>query len=330
MNRARLLVLLPIILSLFETYAGGASKAPDIFPFLGRQYVRLADWARANSLELRWIKQDETVQLTNSRFKIAFTINSTDCDFNGVDLRLLFAIASREGAPCVSQLDAQNTLAPLLYPPRNRRGVQVKKICLDPGHGGDDPGYRVGSVEEKKYTLLLAQELRDQLVKAGFQVSLTRTTDKRVDLPVRPDLARRRGADLFVSLHFNAFPQKPVQGTEVYCLTPAGAPSTNARGEGAGAGRFAGNRFNDKNMCLAYQVQKSLIKNLGTEDRGVHRARFAVLKDAEMPAILIEAGFLSHPTEGRKILDPAYRRKMARAILEGIQTYKQQVERSAD
>jgi N-acetylmuramoyl-L-alanine amidase len=109
-------------------------------------------------------------------------------------------------------------------------------------------------------------------------------------------------------------------------LTPAGAPSSNARGEGAGAGSFAGNRSNDKNIFLAYQLQKSLTKNLAVEDRGVHRARFWVLRDAPMPAVLIEAGFLSNPAEGKKISDPAYRRQMARAIVDGIIAYKKQME----
>ncbi len=196
----------------------------------------------------------------------------------------------------------------------------------NPGHGGNDPGYKVGDKEEKKFTLLLAQELRDQLAKAGFKVSLTRTSDKKIELPMRPELAKRRGADLFISLHFNAFPQKTVQGTEVYCLTPAGAPSSNARGEGAGAGSSPGNRYNDKNMFLAYQMQKSLTKSLAVEDRGVHRARFWVLRDATMPAVLIEGGFLSHPVEGRKIGDPGYRRQMARAIADAVTAYKRQVE----
>ena len=131
-----------------------------------------------------------------------------------------------------------------------------------------------------------------------------------------------------MSLHFNAAPTSAstVRGAEVYCLTPAGAPSTNAQGEGAGAGWFAGNRFNEKNMFLAYQVQKSLTKNLAVEDRGVHRARFAVLRDAAMPAVLIEGGFMSHPVEGRKIFEAAYRREMARAIVGGLLAYKRQVE----
>jgi N-acetylmuramoyl-L-alanine amidase len=306
--------------------AASTARKPETFDILGKRYVRVTDWANRSGLEVRWVKRDETLELSNRQFKIHLTVNSSESEVNGVNVRLLFAIAAKNGVPFLAQLDADTTLQPILSPPKNRPGAMVKTICLDPGHGGKDPGYLVGGKEEKKYTLLLAQELRDQLAKAGFKVSLTRTGDKKIELPDRPELAKRRGADVFISLHFNAFTQKAVQGTEVYCLTPAGAPSTNARGEGAGAGWMAGNRFNEKNMFLAYQMQKSLTKSLAVEDRGVHRARFVVLKDAEMPAVLIEGGFLSHPVEGRKIADAGYRRQMARAIAEGLLAYRRQVE----
>jgi len=133
---------------------------------------------------------------------------------------------------------------------------------------------------------------------------------------------------LFISLHFNAAEsaRSSVQGAEVYCLTPAGATSTNAHGEGNGEGSFPGNRHNDQNLILAYQVQKALTRNLTVEDRGVRRARFAVLRDAVMPAVLIEAGFLSHPVEGRQILSAAYRQRIARAIVEALLAYKRAIE----
>ena len=110
-------------------------------------------------------------------------------------------------------------------------------------------------------------------------------------------------------------------------MTPVGAASTNARGEGSDARAYPGNRNNAKNLQLAYQVQKALLRNLRSEDRGVRRARFEVLREATMPAVLIEAGFLSHPVEGKKIFTAEYRRQMARAIVEGIQGYKKVVER---
>ena len=309
------------------------ARKPDRAPVAHGNYVRLDEWSRANEFQIRWLKRDETLQLSNRLARLVFIVDprqdSCRAEINGVEVRLLVPLVYQNGAPFISQLDLDKTLRPVLLPPANARGIKIKTICLDPGHGGKDPGFIVGAHREKQYTLLLAQDLRDQLAKAGFKVRLTRTTDAFIPLPARPALARRSGADLFVSLHFNSTQagRDEVKGTEVYCLTPVGAPSTNAQGEGAGAGWFAGNRHDEKNMLLAYQVQKSFAKSLQIEDRGVRRARYAVLRDATMPAILIEGGFMSHPVEGKKIFDPAYRRQMAQAIVSGITAYKKIVER---
>jgi len=244
---------------------------------------------------------------------------------------LLFPVVVHNGAACLAKPDAESTLRPLLWPPRGQAGGRIKTVCLDPGHGGKDPGNQAGPNQEKRYTLLLAEEVRKQLGKAGFKVVLTRSSDAFVELPDRPGLAKRKKADLFVSLHFNAAESErdSVRGAEVYCMTPPGAASTNARGEGAGAGWFAGNQHNDQNLFLAYQVQKALTHGLAAEDRGVRRARFAVLRDAVMPAVLIEAGFMTHPAEGRKIFTADYRQQMARAIVQGVLAYKAAVERGA-
>jgi N-acetylmuramoyl-L-alanine amidase len=294
----------------------------------GPAYVRLTDWARARGFDLRWIKKDETLQLSSQSTRLLFSIDSNDADVNGVGVRLLFPVAIRDGTPCLSQLDSQMTLEPILSPSRSRRGASVTRICLDPGHGGIDPGNRVGSHQEKTYTLLLVQELASQLTRAGYKVTLTRDSDKFIELSDRPAIAKRRSADLFISLHFNSAPSSAntVRGAEVYCMTPVGAPSTNARGEGSSSGWYPGNRSNDKNVFLAYQLQKSVTKTLGTEDRGLHRARFAVLRDATMPAVLIEAGFMSNPSEGRKIFDASYRKQIAKAIVDGISAYRRGTE----
>jgi N-acetylmuramoyl-L-alanine amidase len=305
-----------------------ASRRPPVQRISGPAYVRLTDWARSHDFDLRWLKKDETLQLTRQSARLLFTMDSNDADVNGVGVRLLFPIAIREGAPCLSQLDAQTTLDPILSPPRSRRGASITRICLDPGHGGIDSGNRVGSHQEKTYTLLLAQELAAQLTRAGYKVTLTRDTDRFIELSERPAIAKRRSADLFISLHFNSAPNSAntVRGAEVYCMTPVGAPSTNARGEGSGAGWYPGNRLNDKNVYLAYELQKSVTKTLGAEDRGLHRARFAVLRDATTPAVLIEAGFMSNPAEGRKIFDAGYRKQIAKAIVDGISAYRKGTE----
>lgn len=313
--------------ALFASARGLAAPRPaDSLRINGKEYIRLTEWASQNGLSVRWTKKDEALQLSGSA-RIELQIHSPEAQFNGVGVRLLFPLANEHDAVYLSKMDAQTTFGPLMSPPKRR--FRVKKICLDPGHGGKDPGYTVGSSQEKKYTLLLAKEVQEQLSRAGFSVSLTRTRDTYPERSERPDLARRRKADLFISLHFNATQSsvKTVQGVEVYCLTPAGAPSSNSGGEGGGAGWFTGNRNNEENLILAYQLQKSLTHVLGAEDRGVHRARFEVLREATVPAVLIEGGFMSHPVEGKKIFSSSYRKQMARAILEGITAYRDVVER---
>ncbi|HWN93631.1 MAG TPA: N-acetylmuramoyl-L-alanine amidase, partial [Methylomirabilota bacterium] len=247
---------------------------------------------------------------------------------NGIDILLSEAVRNRNGAPCIANIDLTSAINPVLFPPKNRVRNQLKHICIDPGHGGKEPGYLVGREQEKKYTLLLAQELGEQLRRAGYTVSFTRTGDTTVDLPVRPDIARRRRADLLISLHFNSagYTSSAIGGVEVYCMTPQRASSTNARGEGANSGAYPGNLNNAKNMLLAYHVQKAVRQSTGLEDRGVKRARFAVLRAAQMPAVLIEGGFMSNPTEARKIYSAAWRKQMAQGIAEGIASYRKLVE----
>jgi N-acetylmuramoyl-L-alanine amidase len=321
--------LLATALAMWLGFASYAQGAVEHARLAGQDYVRLSDWARENGLNPRWLKQDEVLELKNRAIGIVLGVDRRETRINGVQVWLLFPVLLSKGTPYLAQLDAQTTLLPLLSPPKNRSGTKIKTVCLDAGHGGRDTGNREGANHEKQYTLLLAQEVGKQLVRAGFRVVLTRSTDTFVELPTRPEIAKRRGADLFVSLHFNAAEatRTSAQGAEVYCLTPAGASSTNAGGEGGGAGSSPGNRFNEKNLLLAYHVQKALTRGLGVEDRGLRRARFAVLRDAVMPATLVEAGFMSHPKEGRKILTAAYRQKMGRAIVEGVLAYKRQVEK---
>ena len=293
--------------------------------FTGREYVRIQDWARANQFQIRWLG-DKTLELSNRIARVTLTVNSSDAQINGVAVRLSYPVAMRSGGVAVSQLDLDKAFGPVIYPPANKPGFKISTICLDAGHGGNDAGERSGSIEEKKYTLLLAKELQDQLTRAGFKIVMTRTTDTYVDRFDRTDIARRRKSDLFICLHFNSSPadRNEVRGVETYCLTPAGTTSSNAQGEGD-TRWLSANGNDEKNMQLAYQLQKSLVRSLSAEDRSVKRARFQVLREAAMPAVLIEGGFLSHPAEQKRILDPAYRRQMARAIVDGILAYKRAV-----
>ena len=292
----------------------------------GQPYVPLTEWARANGLKCVWLKYGEEVVATNRATRLVFDRNSRTVEINGVNVLLSFPVAVDRGTPYLAQLDLTTTIRPLIYQPR-ADAKRVTTVCIDPGHGGRDTGNHTFWRSEKTYTLALAIELRDQLKKAGFNVLLTRSKDAYVELPDRPALANRYRADLFVSLHFNAAQtgRDQVQGPETYCITPVGASSSNAQGEGANYGPTLANRCEDRSLLLAYQMEKSLVQNLGAVDRGVRRARFAVLRDATMPAILVEGGYMTHPAESKRIYNAADRRQMAQAIVKGILAYQKMV-----
>lgn len=305
-----------------------APRAIESITVRGATYYRARAWADANSLEPAWVVRDKTLQLANAAVNIKLTADSERVTFNGLTIAFSRPVVYENGAMYFSKLDADTVLSPLVSPPRNPAGKKIRTICLDPGHGGRDPGYTVGSKQEKKYTLLLAQEVRDLLTKQGFKVVMTRKRDTSPELSDRAATANRADADLFVSLHFNAFIQdKSVNGAETYCLTPAGASSSNAGGVGAGTGAYRGNANNRENIFLAYQIQKSLVRSASSDDRGVKRARFQVLREASMPAVLIETGFMSNTAEGRRIFDTKSRKAFAKAIADGIVAYKKSVER---
>jgi N-acetylmuramoyl-L-alanine amidase len=294
----------------------------------GAEYYRVDQWAQRNGFKVTWTGERD-VQLTKGSTQITLTGNSRRMQVNGVLIILSQTVVTKNRVAYISPLDVNSSLNPLLFPPRSGPKDTVKHICIDPGHGGRDAGHRSGSSNEKTYTLLFAQELAQQLRKAGYTVSLTRTTDVYPDLDERPEIARRRGADLFISLHFNSagLGGRDVRGTETYCLTPARANSTNDPHRKGNTSAVTGNRNDAQNMLLAYEIHKALVRSAGSDDRGVKRARFEVLRTAAMPAVLVEAAFLSNPADAKKITSATWRRQAAESIVAGIRNYRAKVEK---
>jgi len=222
----------------------------------------------------------------------------------------------------VSRGDYDKTLAPLLWtaPPEARR---PKRILIDPGHGGRDPGKQSKELkmDEKVLNLDTAQRLAILLRQAGFEVEFTRTKDVWVENEARAKMAATWKADLFVSIHYNAATVNTASGIETYCLTPAGQFSTNDPNNRGSTGAQPGNRFDALNVRAAYQVQKALVTQLQARDRSVRRARFTVLKDLTCPGILIEGGFMTNRGEMLRLSQESYRQKMAEAIASGIGAY---------
>ena len=307
---------------LFVLLVGACFASPSQAAFInGRSYVAVSEWATVNGFRLQSKRGDTATYTNRSQLRFVLEKDSRTVQINGINVAMNYPAALEKGVMYVSQLDFSKTFDPLIDLPSDKT---IKTVCIDPGHGGTDTGKLIGSQSEKKYTLLLAQELANQLKAAGFNAILTRTKDVSLELENRPDLANRKNADLFISLHFNAAvsSKAEVSGVETYCITPVGASSSNSGGKGAGYGSTTANAVERKSLLLAYLVHKALVKNLGAEDRSVRRARFAVLRDAEMPAILVEGGYMTHPAESKKIFAAAYRKEMATAIVNGIQNYQ--------
>jgi len=290
----------------------------------GSEYVRLGEWCEASGLSLKWNRKGPDIEVSGPAGRLGLSVDSRKAEIGGVTVLLSLPVVNRSGVALVSLADLKTTLEPILFPQKSEG--RVRTICLDPGHGGKDTGKAVGGNYEKKYTLLLARETAGLLKEEGFKVVLTRKGDETVELSERPLLAARQGADLFVSLHYNAA-EGGVRGVEVFCLTPAGVNSSDEGGGKSGQPAEAGNGQDDRNVFLAYQLQKSLTRGLPLEDRGMKRARFEVLRQARMAAVLIEGGFLSDPSDAKNIYDGAFRKRQARSIVDGILAYKRAVER---
>lgn len=230
----------------------------------------------------------------------------------------------------VPEADRAGALDPLFRPVRHLASHGSRVVVLDPGHGGEDDGTRGGrGTREKDLTLDVCRRLASQLATAGVQVRLTRDGDRTLSLADRSRFAAQAKADLFLSVHFNAAGNDKAAGVETYLMPMRGQHSTSDGADGPGDARaYSGNRSDGANAYLAYVVHRRLVKTLGAEDRGVRRARFAVLREAPCPAVLIECGFLSNAGEEAKIRSPHYLQAISASIAAGTRDYLRAVRRA--
>jgi N-acetylmuramoyl-L-alanine amidase len=222
-------------------------------------------------------------------------------------------------------------------------------IALDPGHGGEDPGaIGPGGTREKDVVLRLAHRLRERINAStvngnAMRVFMTRDSDFFVPLSVRVDKARRVHADLFISLHADAFFTPNPQGASVFALSQGGASSSAARWMAAKenkADQIGGLNVKARDaqvkralldMSTTAQIKDSLvlgsamlgqIKRVGKLHKGqVEQASFAVLKAPDIPSVLVEAAFISNPEEEAKLNSDAYQEHLADALMKGIEGY---------
>ncbi|MFV9655114.1 N-acetylmuramoyl-L-alanine amidase [Pseudomonas sp. NY15366] len=236
---------------------------------------------------------------------------------------------------------------PKLTPvPNGKRDIVV---AIDAGHGGEDPGALspVKGQYEKNVTLAIARELQRQInAEKGFRGELVRTGDYFIPLRKRTEIARKKGADLFVSIHADAAPRSSAFGASVYALSERGATSETARWLAdaenqsdliGGAGNVS---LDDKDKMLAgvlldlsmtaslsssLNVGQKVLSNMGNitplHKRRVEQAGFMVLKSPDIPSILVETGFISNPNEAKKLHTASHQQALARSITTGVKQF---------
>jgi len=230
-------------------------------------------------------------------------------------------------------------------PPSQFKMRRLLTVAIDPGHGGEDPG-AIGAAgsREKDVVLQIATRLRGKIdAQPNMRAMMTRDSDFFVPLNVRVQKARRVQADLFVSIHADAFVSPEARGASVFALSERGASSSAARwlaNKENNADLIGGTNMGNKDAQVSrvlldlsttaqindsMQVGKAVLQEIGGINRlhkgSVEQAGFAVLKAPDIPSILIETAFISNPEEERKLNDDAHQEQLANAILRGIKAY---------
>lgn len=285
-------------------------------------WTSLKDWAAAHNIGAPHRLSDMSVAayaVGSSNGVMVLAIGSREATWNGVQVDLGFAPEIIDGEIFLHGLDLQKNLEPLLCGPPLAFSMN-RIIVIDPGHGGSNVGTQsvLDGRFEKEFTLDWALRLKPLLETNGWTVFLTRTSDVMVSNYDRVTFAEANHADLFISLHFNATPDrdKRTGGLETYCITPRGMPSNLTRGySDIWSEYLPNNNFDAQDLQLAVRIHAAVLRATGLEDRGVRHSRFeTVLRGQNRPAILVEGGYLSNPHEATLIESADYRQKLAEAV----------------
>jgi len=295
-------------LEIFAVYFNGVTLS-------GIKYIYIKDVARYYGMTVS--QNSKFCYLKGQARKIVFEFPTKKAEINGVVVNLLFHTNYNSGNSIISEKDFQLVLEPIMNLNVIKR-QRVKTIVIDPGHGGKDHGTHGSYSKEKDITLSIAKKVAQQLSSKGYKVIMTRNSDKTVEVYSRPAVITRYGADMFISIHANHSAKRNINGIETFILAPAGTSSTYAKN--IVKTRENGNFYDLNNAKLGYEIQKSLSK-MGRNDRGLKHARFAVLREATKPAILIETGFLSNIGEERMLNSDSYQNNIAKCIVAGIISY---------
>ena len=256
----------------------------------------------------------------------------------------LFASIATAGKKQTTRIK-KHQKSPKLISKHTKRPKKRYTIVVDPGHGGKDSGALGGGRRymEKTAVLQIAKRVRNHLKRLGFRVYMTRSSNHFVKLRVRTHYANRKRADAFVSIHANAVGGKrryTAEGIETYFLQVTRSARSKRVAARENSVVLQAKDKVSKNVLLnlmtgpkivmsnkmAIDVQRGMLRNVrakfrGVKDNGVRPAPFWVLVGAQMPAVLVETGYITHPKEKKRLFDPHYQEALAKGIAEGISNY---------
>src|SRR6266516_3340829 len=315
--------LLTICITLARTVAWAADDW-QVIKINGHDYLSVDNIARFYRSPADVAPSGAKIRLETVKNPLEFVRDSREVMINGARCWLCFPLIEQNGKFLVSRTDVAKTIEPQLRPHRVPNAGKVETVVLDPGHGGHDRGAVCRYGYEKDFALDVARKLRPLLQAKGLRVIMTREGDYFVPLEVRAQIANAARNSIFVSIHFNATDRDPnATGFEIFSFTPRGAPSTSDNWLTPTALIMqAGSEVDAQSMALSACIYHSLLGHIPEFDRGIKRARFAVLRLTEVPAVLVEGGFLTERGESRLIAKKDWRGKLAAAMGVGIESYR--------
>ena len=315
----------------------------------GTTYYALAPLCELKGISLKYDTFSRTASLFKDNHSIDLMVSDNLILVDKRAVLLDHPVDIYQGAIVVPAKFKVQTLDVLFKPAKvvaSRRASSlsslIKKVVIDPGHGGYDPGaISKTGLREKDVNLDIAKRLANRLRSDGIEVVMTRNSDKFIPLGTRVNIANNAKADLFISIHSNASRTKSLYGFEVYYVSPSVSDSNRASYAAKNTylnldrSCFASQSQNLKailwDMIYTYNrgesielsriICRSANDNLNVRILGVKDARFEVLRGTRMPAILIEVGFLSNPKEERLLREGDYREKISQSIMEGLCNY---------
>ncbi len=289
----------------------------------GREYVSL-DSVKSFYNFTKLYRSGASVMLENKKVLMQLRVGGNECLMNNVKFVFSNNIESQGDKFYVSRVDLSKLIDPVLRPNFIPNAGDFRTVILDPGHGGKDPGATNPFGTEAKYNIKVAGLVKKRLEAQGYKVVMTRDTDVFQSLQQRVDFANSvKENAVYISIHFNSG-GRSARGIETFTLSPPGVSHYGRNFRPDDLQSRAGNQHDSANIALATAIHGTLLFRLrkNTLDRGIKRARFSVLSGVRHPAILLEGGFMTHPSEARLIENPSYQAAIASGIVDAVGKYR--------